>query len=494
MTSPAKLSRVTIRMYRLGLGDCFLLGFHLDDGTARWALIDCGVVEHEGAAEQTRKVAADIAEATKDAGNPNGLLHRVVVSNMHSDHVSGFVHAADIFGRMTIEEVWLPASEDAGDERTRRRAAARRQRLKDLYGLGRDLKNSSEETARALSSVLRLLGGDAGDSACEEGESIVGDAALAFLSEKTGARVRYLDTRAAPQPLFAEVPDVRVYVLGPAPPRDVRQGRAAAALGALSLEDSFLAAAQSQLGMSPQSKANWDEKKERGQPFPVNHRVTFANAAQEGGASQTFTPPTYAEFYQQMYFAGGSDWRRIDNDWMTVGRSLTLTLNREVNNAGLALAFELAESGKVLLFPGDAQLGAWRSWDALAWTLREGGDKQEVTARDLLRRAVVYKVSHRCSETGTPIEQGLEYMEHRDLVALLPFDQTTARSLGWDLPYAPLLSRLREKAKGRVVISGTHQPPQADSPKPDALTESEWLAFRKSVREEPLYSEYTLEA
>lgn len=489
MTSPAKLSRITIRMYRLGLGDCFLLGFHRADGTTRWALIDCGAVEREGAAERIRAVAEDIAEATKDGENPHGHLHLVVASNMHCDHVSGFVHAADIFGRMTIEEVWLPASEDTGDERARRGAAARRQRLKDLYSLGRDPQSSSGETGRALSSVLQLLGGDADPSACEEGTGIVGDAALDFLREKSGARVRYLDTRTAPQPLSAEVPDVRVYVLGPTPPRDVWQGRAGAESGALSLDDSFLAAAQ--MSAKPNS---WNEKLERSHPFAPNHRVTFTTEAKEGGASQTFKPPAQAEFYQKFYFDAEKDWRRIDNDWMTAGSRLALALNRQVNNAGLALAFDLVGSGKVLVFPGDAQAGAWKSWGSLAWTLREGVYEQQVTARDLLRRAVVYKVSHRCSETGTPLEEGLERMEHRDLVALLPLDPSMARSHGWGLPYTPLLARLREKTKGRVILSGSRRPAEAGGPKPEAATEAEWKAFQTSVREESLYSEYTLEA
>jgi hypothetical protein len=41
---------------------------------------------------------------------------------------------------------------------------------------------------------------------------------------------------------------------------------------------------------------------------------------------------------------------------------LALQLDSDTNNTSLVLAFELGKSGRVLLFPGDAQVGNWLSW------------------------------------------------------------------------------------------------------------------------------------
>ena len=43
-------------------------------------------------------------------------------------------------------------------------------------------------------------------------------------------------------------------------------------------------------------------------------------------------------------------------------REFALKIDNDVNNTSLALALELADK-RVLLFPGDAQVGNWLSWD-----------------------------------------------------------------------------------------------------------------------------------
>ena len=42
-------------------------------------------------------------------------------------------------------------------------------------------------------------------------------------------------------------------------------------------------------------------------------------------------------------------WRTVDDDWMQLGEALGLYLDEFTNNSSLVLAFELVESGKVLL-------------------------------------------------------------------------------------------------------------------------------------------------
>src|SRR5687767_3069709 len=76
--------RVRIRMYRHGLGDCFLLTFR---GKAKdvHVMIDCGIVL--GTTEPgdvMKKVAQDVKQAT------GGTVDVLVITHEHWDHVSGF--------------------------------------------------------------------------------------------------------------------------------------------------------------------------------------------------------------------------------------------------------------------------------------------------------------------------------------------------------------------------------------------------------------------
>src|SRR3954453_18326610 len=99
-----------VRMYRQGLGDCFLLSFPKASGEAH-ILIDCGVLKGtESASEKIRRVAQSILDTT------GGRLDALVVTHQHWDHVSGFLQAQSIFDRLQIKEVWLAWTEDPTDE------------------------------------------------------------------------------------------------------------------------------------------------------------------------------------------------------------------------------------------------------------------------------------------------------------------------------------------------------------------------------------------
>lgn len=488
--SADKLSHVTIRMYRQGLGDAFLLGFHgLQE--PRWALIDCGVVEHKDGASCMQRVAQDIAATTRDAEHPQGHLHRVIVSNTRWNHASGFVQAEAIFQQMAIDEIWLPATENQGNEQSHQRMRAQQKRLEDLRAVTQKLSGDAPPLAQSLQGVLRLFGGcDESAAAAPSKQSETALAALLRL-EQTGARIRYLDALTGPQLLFPDLSAARVYTLGPRAengPAGVGRG-SATEQEALDIAGSFLVAAQKALGLKSKGDPQWQELLERNLPFPSSLQTTFEEVGR-GKRRRKFKPDTHTEFFAASYFAD-NDWRRIDQDWMYMARGIALALDQDANNAGLALAFELWPSEKVLLFPGDAQLGTWKSWEALGWTVRDGAGERRLSARDLLRRTAVYKVAHHCSQTGTLIAGGLENMG-RDMVALLPVNRQAARALKWDLPYAPLLQQLREKTKGRILISDPQEPRLAERPKPDLLTEREWQDFQQAARETDLYIEYTL--
>ena len=58
---------------------------------------------------------------------------------------------------------------------------------------------------------------------------------------------------------------------------------------------------------------------------------------------------------------------RDNADWLGIAADLAMQLDRGVNNTSLVLAFEFVASGRVVLFPGDAQVGNWLSWQKVKW-------------------------------------------------------------------------------------------------------------------------------
>ena len=87
------------------------------------------------------------------------------------------------------------------------------------------------------------------------------------------------------------------------------------------------------------------------------------------------------------------------------------------------------------------------------------------TCRSLFPRIVFYKGSHHASYNGTLTGYvegvGLEEMTHPDLVCVVPVDRAMSKEMGWDrtLPWAPLLTRLKEKTRGRLVLTDRNEIP-----------------------------------
>jgi hypothetical protein len=168
-------------------------------------------------------------------------------------------------------------------------------------------------------------------------------------------------------------------------------------------------------------------------------------------------------FFQNRYWGEDADseekdqsWRRIDGDWLDASSSMALQLDSATNNTSLALAIE-HDSGEVLLFAADAQVGNWLSWQDLKWKIKG----KTVTGPDLLRRTVLYKTGHHGSHNATLKEFGLEMMDHLR-IALIPVDHEMAVKKRWgQKPLGDIEKRLNAKTKGRVL--------RVDRPVPAAL-------------------------
>jgi hypothetical protein len=479
MTAPA--SGVKVRMYRQGLGDCFLLAFPSRGAKPRYVLIDCGVLlGTPQAAETMRAVAEHIVKSTK------GRIDLLIATHQHWDHLSGFDQAREVFDRLEIGEVWVAWTEDPGDRVARRLRNDRRTALRALTSTVSRLRaGGDEDSARAADGLAPVLGffGDLGVN----GEPSGVDRAMEYVLSR-GDPPRYRVPGEGPLSLPG-ISGARAYVLGP--PKDMdflrhsdpHQGEAYEASLAVSEGTSFFAAVIESHARSGGTALSPEERELANLCFPFDnvYRVSPEAAQQD-------------PFFQERYYGAGKGknalaWRRIDTDWLGSAGRLALQLDSNTNNTSLALAIELTPSGKVLLFPGDAQAGNWRSWHTLKWK----SGQSVVMSADLLRRTVLYKVGHHASHNATLRGQGLEMMEDPDLVAMVPLDEEMAHKpkggspKGWDMPFPPLLKRLKEKTGGRVLRADLGLPKRPPKVPPD-----EWKPFANRCRETDLYLEITI--
>ena len=205
------------------------------------------------------------------------------------------------------------------------------------------------------------------------------------------------------------------------------------------------------------------------------------------------------QFFKEHYLSRSQAWRKIDLDWLEAAENLALALNDFTNNTSLALAFEFIDSGEVLLFPGDAQIGSWLTWGDLSWKVSEpNGEKRDVQLADLFPHIVFYKGSHHASYNGTlsgyAQSVGLEEMTHPELTCVVPVDRAMSKKMGWDstLPWTPLLTRLKEKTRGRLVLTDRAEIPPTPQTLDPTLSTVERDRFAKQVIVTDDHVDYTL--
>src|SRR5262249_38697498 len=99
---------VRIRMYRQGLGDCFLVTFGPGPKAVQ-LLIDCGSLGAVTTGVKLSEVVADIRATTGDH------LNLLVVTHEHKDHVCAFYDVQKGFKGLRVDHVWMAWTEDAKD-------------------------------------------------------------------------------------------------------------------------------------------------------------------------------------------------------------------------------------------------------------------------------------------------------------------------------------------------------------------------------------------
>lgn len=407
-------SGVKVRMYRQGLGDCFLITLPRSEGKPYFIMIDCGVILGTPSGAKTMQdVVNDIILVT------HGHIDLLLATHEHWDHLSGFLQAKDLFAGLTFDKVWLAWTEDPNDE------------------LANKLRSEHSKMQMALAAAAaRMRFGGADNSVIDGFLEFFGTAgqgttrAALELVKGFCQPPRYCRPEDAPVEL--QGCDARLYVLGP--PHNEKQ-----------------------IKRSNPSKAH-----------PETYDMTalyvdrIAPVITDGNVDAPFDPIAQIplEFAQQMSFFqahywgedNGSEerdqsWRRIDGDWLDPTSSLALQLDSATNNTSLVLAIELIRSREVLLFVADAQVGNWLSWQDLTWNV--GGET--VTGPDLLRRTILYKVGHHGSHNATLQEKGLDLMKNLRF-ALIPVDHEMAVKKRWGkMPLEQIEKRLNDMTKGAVL-------------------------------------------
>ena len=513
-------SGVTVRMYRHGHGDCFLLATRKADGKPCYVLIDCGMKK-----KSEIKPNNTIDKIIEDIGTSTGnRIDVVLITHEHEDHVNGFVAKPPLartrkcWDPIRVDELWLAWTEDGDDPFANQLRERFDDTLLGLMGAAEKLALAGNG-ADALQQITDLLHFETGedddpvDSLRRKAEELrAADAtlsesmavALALRGRTNKEAIRYMREKAASAPRFLRpdrgpytlpgVGGLRIFALGPPRDEQLLLSLDPHAAEEFRLDFRLEGASRSFFKAVQPGRVN----RAANGPFSVRHGVSL-----EGPEVPLADDANDAvrEFLLSHYGAAGTQhpeaWRRIDGDWLDPSEQLALRLNSEVNNTSLVIAVELQETGKVLLFTGDAQRGSWISWSDLSW---ETGPGEITAARDLLARTVLYKVGHHGSHNatlkGTLADDyaNLGWMAEgrfRDeFVAMIPSNEDWARDrrpFPWRHPLAAIEAALMERARGRVFQTNKDK-----VTKPDHVSATEWRNFTNRTQITDLYFDCTV--
>jgi len=142
-------TRIRIRMYHIGFGDCFLITFPHDKSKM---LIDCGVHLSDKSG-QVSPIVKDIIKET------DGHVNVVVASHYHYDHICGFGKQATAFDGLQVDEVWMPWTMNPSDPSARVLFRLEKQLFRLLSAMKREEALEFQELALSNQDSLDVLKG-----------------------------------------------------------------------------------------------------------------------------------------------------------------------------------------------------------------------------------------------------------------------------------------------------------------------------------------------
>jgi beta-lactamase superfamily II metal-dependent hydrolase len=491
----------TVRMYRTGHGDCFLLAF-AGEPKPVYMLIDCGY--KPGSPKFINTKIADITKNICEA--TGGHLDVAVITHEHQDHVNGITEAH--FKGITIGETWLAWTEDPGDDLANSLRKAFKDKLLGLLAARNRLaaEGNPEQLKRVDEFLEFELGWDSESgsvptaanllAAASDPDQSMNKKSMKLFKDRPGKQPKYI----CPHEEILTIPgakNLRIFALGP--PYDADKIKDLDPQG----EESFRTVSLAATSPGNYFLAALDpDKLSLNLPFTNQYAIPLDKAGSKK------TPPELRSFFIKHYgkskrpvpqtaeVPDNPEWRRINEEWLYSAEQLALDINDYTNNSSLVLAFELGRGGKVLLFAADAQRGNWVSWSEKDW--KDG--ESTITARDLLARTVLYKVGHHGSHNATLdgrvdsehaslgwMAQGA--LEHEFTAMITAVRAWAETQKGWDHPLKAIKDALIKKASGRVFQTDTDFEKMVA---PDGALTADWEQFQSHAGGNPLYFDYKI--
>ena len=126
--------RARVRMYRHGLGDCFLLTLPRELGDPCQILIDCGALSRKTG--EMEALAGHIRDSVRAGKEGKAVVDVVIGTHEHKDHVSGFNQARKVFNDdFDFRSVWLAWTENLSERESQRLKEAKKSAIAKLQGL-----------------------------------------------------------------------------------------------------------------------------------------------------------------------------------------------------------------------------------------------------------------------------------------------------------------------------------------------------------------------
>jgi Metallo-beta-lactamase superfamily len=499
-STTGRITNVKIRMYCLGTGDCFVLKYYSGTKEKFTMMIDCGSCQ--GGPKEFEPYLKDLAAYV------NNKIDLLVITHEHNDHVNGFAKCPEIFKAMTIKRAWFAWTEHPDDPGARAKDLQQKKKKmqlafsnafeanKNMAGkINSDFKGDFNrlnvlESHGAFMDGLQTLADINLPAAGKIGAPLAGMTAIKKILKDKKTKIDYLEPGTTET--LAGLPGLKFHVLGP--PYDSESVYKKEKEGTDTYHKKM--AAFSDFSLATNAFANIDsEAAEKDIPFADQYIVhkDFSIITSIARRSSLSSEPT-SEPVMQAYNAPGEEYRKIDTDWLNSAGALALRLNSHINNTSLVLAVEAEGPGKkVVLLPGDAEYGSWKSWHEIKKWDKKGKDGKHFV-EDLLNRTVFYKVSHHLSFNGTALEKGINMMESDELAAMATMDRKRISSK-WKgtMPNKFLLNDLITRCKGKLFIMNEFEVKGAPSKtlNPESLGKTVYERKNFTGTKNPIYIQYT---
>jgi hypothetical protein len=510
------LKKVRVRMYRQGLGDCFLLTFTNADKKQHHMLIDCGVLPlSSGASGRLDLIAQDILAET------GRHLDVVAATHEHADHLSGFRSASEFFGLdpkkppdepVQVDKIWLAWTENKDDEQVKKilaktnslalavAAAAQglgpvqSQAIRDILLFEGALFDSENDLESDQGSPAEPLAVEGEEARTDQGDQMVEGAALdqssrgkpKFKIARTMAQI--MDWLRGWGPVdYLEPGDVRdlpefgikFYILGPS--------RRMTMLGGSSQDDqaaamrhpgqrlkstqstAFLAAATAFAGLELDeapgeglSKSDIDAVYQLSLPFDPARSLSLEEAKKPYPLAEDPKYPeklqaAYRDFFREVY-GFGDESEGYGPEWRRIDTDWlqmgeTLALQQVSTINNTSLVMAIE-----LVEKGKVMLfvGDAEEENWRTW------ENKNADLEQLLAKTVLYKVGHHGSINATDLEILNAKMTNPELVALIPVDMKRAAEKKWQFPAKSLYDpskaddqkgALFKRTLGRIILN-----------------------------------------